>query len=95
MVRPYVSTGINFIANPPYAEIYRHMRDIDLKKQLAKWEGTHSFIVQMIIQVNRISQDLRRYNAPTSNEISFGFNTADGLPPPDISLFGSAIIPQN
>ena len=79
----------------PYAKIYKQMRDVELEEQqLANQEGRPSFMVQMIIHVDRRCQDLRRYNAPTSNEIAFVFKTADGLPPPDIPLFGSLIIPQ-
>jgi hypothetical protein len=77
----------------PYAHLYKSMRRLFEEEQRnAVAENRDQFAVAMLIY-NDKTQDQRRYNNPTNNEIGVVFKSVDGAPPSDRDIRGHLLIP--
>ena len=77
----------------PYAHLYKSMCQVfGEEQQKAVSENREQLAVAMIIH-NDKTQDKRRYNNPTNNEISVVFKSVDGAPPADLDIRGHLLIP--
>ena len=80
----------------PYAEVYKMMRQVaDEEDKLAQQENRPRLQVGMVIHLDKNTQDKRRYNKPTANEIAVVFKSVDGKPPADRDIVGHLHIPEN
>jgi hypothetical protein len=72
----------------PYALLYKSMRQVfEEDQQNAVSENREQLAVAMIIHSDK-TQDQRRYNNPTNNEIGVVFKSVDGAPPADCDIRG-------
>lgn len=79
----------------PYANIYKNMREmIEEEERLSVAEGRPRMQVGMVIHNDRKTQDERRYNSPTGDEIAFIFKSPDGIPPKNRDVVGHLRIPE-
>ncbi len=66
----------------PYANIYKNLREmIEEEERLSVAEGRPRMQVGMVIHNDRKTQDERRYDSPTGDDIAFIFKSPDGIPP--------------
>ncbi|KZR96590.1 Uncharacterized protein APZ42_008990, partial [Daphnia magna] len=79
----------------PYAVVYKNMRQMETEEDLlAEMEGRIPMEIGMIIHNDRRTQDERRYNSPTAEEIAVFFKSIDGAPPENRDIRGHLLIPQ-
>ena len=77
----------------PYALLYKSMRQVfEEDQQNAVSENREQLAVAMIFHSDK-TQDQRRYNNPTNDEIGVVFNSVDGAPPADRDIRGQLLIP--
>jgi hypothetical protein len=77
----------------PYDHFYKSMRQVfEEEQQKAVSENREHLAVAMIIHSDK-TQDKRRYNNPTNNEIGVVFKSVDGAPPADLDIRGHLLIP--
>ena len=63
----------------PFAEVYKMMRHVaEEENRLAEEENRPQMQVGMVLHNDKRTQDERRYNSPTANEIAVVFKSVDG-----------------
>ncbi|XP_057381786.1 uncharacterized protein LOC130704351 [Daphnia carinata] len=79
----------------PYAAMYKNMSQMAAEEDLlAEMEGRRPMEIGMIIRNDRRTQDERRYNSPTGEEIAVVFKSIDGAPPENRDIRGHLLIPR-
>ena len=79
----------------PYAALYKNMNLLALEEnRKVLIENTRPKVVGMVIHNDRRTQDERRYNSPTGDEIGVVFSSQDGAPPENRDIRGHLLIPQ-
>ncbi|XP_057380774.1 uncharacterized protein LOC130703304 [Daphnia carinata] len=79
----------------PYASMYKNMSQMAAEEDLlAEIEGRRPLEIRMIIRNDRRTQDERRYNSPTGEEIAVVFKSIDGAPPESRDIRGHLLIPR-
>jgi hypothetical protein len=77
----------------PYAFLYKSMRQVfEEEQQNRVSENREQLAVAMIFHSDK-TQDQRRYNNPTNDEIGVVFNSVDEAPPADRDIRGQLLIP--
>ncbi|KZS09596.1 Uncharacterized protein APZ42_026140, partial [Daphnia magna] len=77
----------------PYAVVYKNMRQMKTEEDLLdEMEGRMP--MEIDFHNDRRTQDERRYNSPTPEEIAVVFKSIDGAPPENRDIRGHLLIPQ-
>ena len=79
----------------PYAEVYKMMCHVaEEEDRLAEEENCPRMQVGMVLHNYKRTQDERRYNSPTANEIAVVFKSVDGKRPFERDIVGHLHIPE-